>query len=374
MGDLNCVDTFNHIVGTLYDAVLYKEPNHFSNALKDFERTIESDSCHLFALDRIGRDIFTVNTHSEDVDQQIQGYYEHFRHIDPRLEKTLNHVGEAHRCTDFFSASFMNRNEFFQDYLVPMGRVFTAGGMISKTDDCSNVIVFNRYKGRKDFNLGELSAIRRLFPHLRRALHLAMQQEVTSLAHNTQAELLQQQSVGVIGLGKHQQVLFANPFARALLGSLRNLGWRGQALRDHSPLALMGRRAHQERKPQVIRVPSDKGVLVITAWASPPQETSHWLPSVSAASDQPLHTCLMVQLLRPGHRLTPALLQQLYGYTSAEARLAKELAQGTTVEDYANSFHVSVATVRTQLRQVLAKSGHARQQDLIAHLAALHAP
>mgnify|MGYP006177843039 CR=1 FL=1 len=65
MGDLNCVDTFNHIVGTLYDAVLYKEPNHFSNALKDFERTIESDSCHLFALDRIGRD-------SIDVQQTIQ--------------------------------------------------------------------------------------------------------------------------------------------------------------------------------------------------------------------------------------------------------------------------------------------------------------
>jgi DNA-binding CsgD family transcriptional regulator len=79
----------------------------------------------------------------------------------------------------------------------------------------------------------------------------------------------------------------------------------------------------------------------------------------------------MVQLLRPGHRLTPSLLMELYGFTAAEARLAKELVLGTTVEAYAQSFHISVATVRTQLRQVLAKSGHSRQQELIGHLASL---
>jgi DNA-binding CsgD family transcriptional regulator/PAS domain-containing protein len=362
---------WDDIVGDLYDAVLEKETTQLKTALRRFEHVISSDSCHLFGMSNVGQELFTVQTHPFDVTEDTKAYYNHYRHLDPRLKLAPRFVGQAWRCTDHFSAKFMDRDEFFQDFLVPMGRQFTAGGMLAKASDWHSTIVFNRFKGRPDFSDDELASVRRYFPHLQRTVRMALSDHISTLLHGAQADLLQQQSVGVIGLNRLHQVLFINPAARQLLGPLPDLGWQGGTVRDSSPLALSCQKAHRDRKPQPIRLTTPDGELVVTAWATPKRSKTTWLPSVSAASDQPLHTCVMVQLLRPGHRLTPSLLMELYGFTAAEARLAKELVQGTTVEKYAQSFHISVATVRTQLRQILAKSGHARQQELIAHLASL---
>jgi DNA-binding CsgD family transcriptional regulator/PAS domain-containing protein len=364
-------DAWDEVVGDLYDAVLEKETTHFQGALRRFEKTIDSDGCHFFGMNSLGQEVFTVCTHPFDISGETEAYYKHFRHIDPRFERAQRFIGEAWRATDHFSASFINKNEFFQDFLIPLGRQFTAGGMLAKSNDWNSTIVFNRFKGRQDFSDEELDTLRRYFPHLKRVVRLALNDRLSTLLHGAQADLLQQQSVGVIGLNKQQQVLFINQAAQRFLGTVPNLGLHGSVVQDTSPLAHACRQAHQSRKPSPIRLATPEGELVVTAWATPKRSTTTWLPSVSAASDQPLHTCVMVQLLRPGHRLTPSLLMQLYGFTAAEARLAKELVQGTTVEAYAQSFHISVATVRTQLRQVLAKSGHARQQELIAHLASL---
>jgi DNA-binding CsgD family transcriptional regulator len=60
----------------------------------------------------------------------------------------------------------------------------------------------------------------------------------------------------------------------------------------------------------------------------------------------------------------PALCD-LYGLTSAEARVASRLARGETLDEIADALDVSRATVRSQLQQVLAKTGTHRQADLV---------
>ena len=50
------------------------------------------------------------------------------------------------------------------------------------------------------------------------------------------------------------------------------------------------------------------------------------------------------------------LLQQVYGMTPAEARLALLILDGQSPGDAANHLKVSVATVRTQLSSVLKKN------------------
>lgn len=364
-------ETWDDLVGDLYDAVLQKESDALSNALRRFERVIDSDGCHLFGMSSVGQELFTFCTYPEDTSTDTAPYYNHYMYIDPRLRMISERVGKAERSSDWFSPRFISGNEFYQDYLIPLGRQYMTGGMLLKTDAFQSTIAFNRFQSRPDFSDDELTSVRRYFPHLQRTVRMALSDHISTLLHSAQADLLQQQAVGVIGLNRLHQVLFINPSARQLLAPFPDLGWQGSSLRDGSPLTLACQKAHRDRKPQPIRLRTPDGELVVTAWATPKRSKTQWLPSVSAASDQPLHTCVMVQLLRPGHRLTPSLLMDLYDFTAAEARLAKELVQGTTVEAYAQSFHISVATVRTQLRQVLAKSGHARQQELIAHLASL---
>ncbi|MCB1542587.1 MAG: helix-turn-helix transcriptional regulator [Rhodoblastus sp.] len=65
------------------------------------------------------------------------------------------------------------------------------------------------------------------------------------------------------------------------------------------------------------------------------------------------------------------LLQSLFDLTPAEARVARAMAVGESIETIAASARVSVNTVRTQVRALLAKTGRRRQGEIVALLAGL---
>ena len=65
------------------------------------------------------------------------------------------------------------------------------------------------------------------------------------------------------------------------------------------------------------------------------------------------------------------LLQQIFGLTPAEARLARLILEGRSPGDAAIQLHVSVSTIRTQLSAVLKKTGAQRQSDLVRRLSPL---
>ena len=62
------------------------------------------------------------------------------------------------------------------------------------------------------------------------------------------------------------------------------------------------------------------------------------------------------------------MVQITYGFTPAETKLAVALMHGGSVEQYANAKCVSVNTVRTQLRNLFAKTETTRQGELISLL------
>ena len=62
------------------------------------------------------------------------------------------------------------------------------------------------------------------------------------------------------------------------------------------------------------------------------------------------------------------LVQSLFDLTPAEARVARSLASGKTVDDIASDGGTSLNTVRTQVRHVLEKTGCNRQTDVVALL------
>jgi DNA-binding CsgD family transcriptional regulator len=68
------------------------------------------------------------------------------------------------------------------------------------------------------------------------------------------------------------------------------------------------------------------------------------------------------------------ILEQTYGLTPAEARLALRLATGGALADHARENRVSIHTVRTQLQAVYLKLGVNRQGALVAMLQRLLPP
>jgi DNA-binding CsgD family transcriptional regulator len=72
-------------------------------------------------------------------------------------------------------------------------------------------------------------------------------------------------------------------------------------------------------------------------------------------------------------RLDVLLLQQLYGITPAEARLAERLCAGDTLTGAAARCGISEATAKTQLARLFDKTNTGRQADLLRVLVSLRA-
>lgn len=68
-----------------------------------------------------------------------------------------------------------------------------------------------------------------------------------------------------------------------------------------------------------------------------------------------------------------AMLHGLFDLTPAEARLAKHLASGETLNETAGRLGVSVTTLRTHLKSIFAKTGTSRQSELVSLLSDLSA-
>jgi DNA-binding CsgD family transcriptional regulator len=62
--------------------------------------------------------------------------------------------------------------------------------------------------------------------------------------------------------------------------------------------------------------------------------------------------------------LVAPALQQLFALTAAEAGVALALAAGRSAEEIAAERSVSLPTVRTQIRQILEKTGAMHLRDL----------
>lgn len=96
------------------------------------------------------------------------------------------------------------------------------------------------------------------------------------------------------------------------------------------------------------------------------------LPLVMRGTPQPQQVALvLLQGMGSGAEPVERLLQHLYGFTPAEARLAQLILNGQSPGDAACVLRVSVATVRTQLSAVLKKTGAQRQSDLVRRLSPL---
>jgi len=70
----------------------------------------------------------------------------------------------------------------------------------------------------------------------------------------------------------------------------------------------------------------------------------------------------------------PLIVREAFGMTPAEARVAIGLAQGHSAAGLADSYRVSVHTLRSQVQSVMQKLGTGRQADVVRILSGLPFP
>jgi DNA-binding CsgD family transcriptional regulator len=168
------------------------------------------------------------------------------------------------------------------------------------------------------------------------------------------------------------KVLAANSLIETLTGFVR---WRAFDF-----VSLKDKAADRLLRAAIAIVDSEMGLGVRSFPARDAEArttmVAHVIPIRLSARDVFVR-CAAVLAMTPvtaPHAPPVELVQSLFDLTPAEARVARSLAAGKSVEAIASDSGVSPNTVRTQVRGVFDKTGCNRQVDVVALLAGIAQP
>lgn len=269
---------------------------------------------------------------------------------------------------DVFTREEIDQEPYFTEYLRPLG--FGWGTATAIEVPSGDMIAFD-VERRFERGPVERSIIRKLDklrPHLARASLISSR--LMFERARTVAETL-----GLIGLpaavlGVGGRPLAANTLFEAIMPHMAHESRGRLILNDSSADRLFAdafqRLASDTRADDVRSIP-------LAAREERPPMILHVVPIRGAAHDvfSGASAILVVTPVEPRKVPTADVLQGLFDLTPAEARVARTIAEGKTIEAFATAQGLSAETVRTQLKSTLAKTGVHRQAELAALLGGL---
>jgi DNA-binding CsgD family transcriptional regulator len=99
-----------------------------------------------------------------------------------------------------------------------------------------------------------------------------------------------------------------------------------------------------------------------------PASLVHVFPAHHGADAGAVSCVVVVTAIARPQIASAQVLQDLFGLTPAEARVARWIAAGKRIRDIADEAGLAAGTVRQQLKSVFAKTGVSRQADLVGLL------
>ena len=260
---------------------------------------------------------------------------------------------------------------YFQEIVIPQGVGDSMHAVLARNSRRFGLFSATRPQSGGPITADDLAILRLLAPHIRRAVTIADLMELKALEAESLSATLDRLAMGVVVVADQNRILHANEAARDMLEN------GGRIVSRHGRLAARDSAAEAELSQAIALAGSDEATLgaagIGVALGSPdaPPALAHVLPLARGE----VRTRLMPQataavfINTPDPRPQPDLrsLAKTYRLTPAEARVAERLLAGAArLAEVAAGLDVSLATVKTHLSQVFAKTGVSRQSELIA--------
>ena len=266
---------------------------------------------------------------------------------------------------DFWTEQQLDDVPIYRDFFRPRGLGWSAStGLRMPTGD-NIVLTIEREFGRGPLEKGPVEQLNELRPHLARAAFVSARLGLQRAkgAHDTLASL----GLPALLLDQEGTVVEANALIEDLPGEIQWRAGNQVALRDKSAngqlfaaLATLDSAGGGAPHSFALRDADHRATMV--AHVVPIRRSAHDLFARSYA-------LLVLTPVEPQKAPSAELMRSLFDLTAAEARVARGLVKGDTLDEIAAAGDVAISTVRSQLRQVLDKTGCARQAEVVALLA-----
>ncbi len=365
---------YDHIVEGIYRAGSGLAP--WLEPLTEMADVFNAWTVQLLGVNKATRTVsFSYETGSAPPAAPIE-YLRYYHQIDPRLSKHLPApVGTWFSCEDHFDDAFVERDRFYQDFLIAYGGRYLFGAKLHDDDTSSVLIGHLTPVGRPPLTRDEKGAFARLAQHCAKALDIEQTLSAKADQHSVGAELMERMRQPMILIDCHRRVTYRNRNAEQLFAK-RHLVFEVDgklACRDTQSdmdftmalreLALVPVSTHGDMgipaERRTVRLRSREGKIVVgTLLALRPEKTM----GSFGRTPQALFT-----LFEPGAavEIDPFILSTTFDLTPAEARLTAMIVNGRTPEACAHELDVKISTIRSQLLAIYRKTGATGQPDLV---------
>jgi DNA-binding CsgD family transcriptional regulator len=253
--------------------------------------------------------------------------------------------------------------------MLPNGIRHVLSGVVSMQGSMISFVGFQRHASQAPFSRAETDFLQRLLPQFAKADQVAAKVGTVSDAKRLAMAVLDRMDYGIIIVDQAGQVRMTNQRAEQWLQSgevIQSLFGRIRLAnaRDNAALCGLVRTAAAgdpgDRQARTIETAAAHGGTRVRVAVLP---ISH--AEQRQLDDDQACVALVVSDSRQQRAMAPHVLQESYGLTAAETRVATGLAGGQTQDELSASLFVSLATIKTHTQHIYQKLGISRQVDLV---------
>jgi DNA-binding NarL/FixJ family response regulator len=277
----------------------------------------------------------------------------------------------------------LGKEEIYPDLMIPMDTTRICCSIVMGDEDTvvpRTYLSVYRGLGSRPFTEEERTALQLLGPHVLQAIRLAYRLEFAESALASAYSALHEVACGVVVVDRDKWIVFMNRPAERLCSGERGLHISRQL---HSEPVLRAARAQEDpafqqaidsairlfalnscdrprSTPVAVHGALELGPLLITALPLP--------PNMRRTVSKTARAVVLLEDPAQKHLAGERLFVTLFGFTSAERRVAKALLEGEHPKAIAERFDVSENTIRTHIKALYEKTNTRRMGALLSML------
>lgn len=257
------------------------------------------------------------------------------------------------------------QSEFYNDYSRRFDIDRSATIILADAEGYVSCLGIVRGCNSESFSPSELDLLRRLLPHLQRAIDLNRQLAVMRDERDEARAALDRMELAVLFLGESGIVVRANRAAEELLRRANGLTVRGGRLRASGAGTNYVLGALIDGA--INRSGDRGGAFAIPRPGKQRPLLARVIPYISEIETEAPNVRAIMFLRDPDVRApgTIAQVSSLYGLTKSEARLLETLMEVSDVDTVANQLQITKVTARNHMARIMAKTGTNKHAELV---------
>jgi DNA-binding CsgD family transcriptional regulator len=293
----------------------------------------------------------------------LQSYGQHYHPLNLFWQRmTRVPVGTAVTDRMVLPKAILHSSPFFNEWSRPQGYLSVMGATLLAEDDWRVEFVV---PGKKEFGPEQLKLYDAIAPHLKRAMQLNHRLRAAALDRTYSLAALDSLGQGVLIVDCKARVLFSNRAADGAFNDGLRLadgvlcsGSQSETAGLHLAIAACVRDSLDDSR-DTIAISRGPYRTPLSLLVIPLRPEIDWIAR---------HQQTAIIFITDPDKVTgpdDKQLQKQFGLTPAEAGLVYEMLRNESIQAVADQLGIKIATARTHLHRVLAKTGTRSQADLM---------